>query len=373
MSYLERERQTLESLLPGLDAALAELPLELSERPGSPAIELFREAGGVGLLVPHQHHGMGASALEAVRVQRALGSRSPSLAVATTMHHFSMATLVALSEDGTGLEWMLMEGLTKDRQIMASGFAEGHPNRSILTPTLVARPEGDGVRLSGSKKPCSLSQSMDLLTASVVLPGSDGPQMAVALVPAKSDGVSVRPFWRSSVLAGAESDEVVLDDVFVPGDLIVRTEAALGELDDLQTMGFVWFEMLMSASYIGAASALVERALACSAPSAVRVALAADLEAAALLVEGVARSLMLGESVDETLLSSLHARYAVQASLARVAPAAAEVLGGMSFVQSDDVATLVASTLGLQFHPPARLRMADALLASWEGRSLNVL
>jgi hypothetical protein len=39
---------------------------------------------------------------DAVRIQRAVGSRSPSLAVATTMHHFSVASLVELTAAGNG-------------------------------------------------------------------------------------------------------------------------------------------------------------------------------------------------------------------------------------------------------------------------------
>jgi len=35
--------------------------------------------------------------LQALHIQRAVGSRAPSLGVATTMHHFSAATLIAMS------------------------------------------------------------------------------------------------------------------------------------------------------------------------------------------------------------------------------------------------------------------------------------
>ena len=76
---------------------------------------------------------------------------------------------------------------------------------------------------------------MDLLTASVQVPRLDGhgDQLAVAMIPAQSDGVSVTPFWSSFVLAGAESDQVSVDDVLVPAELLVRTEVSEGEhLDD---------------------------------------------------------------------------------------------------------------------------------------------
>src|SRR4051794_41265122 len=101
---LARERATLERLLPGLDAELAKLPLDELERPGGPALPLFREAGGPSLLIPRASEGLGAMPLEAVDGQRAVGSRAPSLAIATTMHHFSLATLVEGGRRGQGPE-----------------------------------------------------------------------------------------------------------------------------------------------------------------------------------------------------------------------------------------------------------------------------
>ena len=97
MRVLENERSVLERYLPGLDARLAATPFMDLESPGSPGIAMYRAAGGAGLLIPTIHRGGGATALDAARLTRALAARSPSLAVATTMHQFSVASLVALA------------------------------------------------------------------------------------------------------------------------------------------------------------------------------------------------------------------------------------------------------------------------------------
>jgi alkylation response protein AidB-like acyl-CoA dehydrogenase len=99
MSFLRQERATLEKVLPGLDAALAGIPLMEMERPGNPSIPVFRQLGGPGLLIPAKLGGRGASPLEAARAQRAIASRAPSLAVATTMHQFTIASFSALVLD----------------------------------------------------------------------------------------------------------------------------------------------------------------------------------------------------------------------------------------------------------------------------------
>src|SRR5450631_4145704 len=94
MNFLLQERAILEELLPGLDTALSGFELMEMERPGNPSIAAFREHGGPGLLIPRDLGGRGANPLQALRAQRAIASRAPSLTVATTMHHFTIATVL---------------------------------------------------------------------------------------------------------------------------------------------------------------------------------------------------------------------------------------------------------------------------------------
>ncbi|MGP2440263.1 acyl-CoA dehydrogenase [Streptomyces sp. JW3] len=377
MRFLERERTTLAKLLPDLDPALRETPLMELERPGSPGIRLFRDSGGPGLLVPESHRGRGATALDALRVQRAIGSRSPSLAVATTMHHFSMATLVGLGGLGDGLEWMLIEGVAADNRIMASGFAEGRAGTGILDPSMTAEVTPDGIRVNGVKRPCSLAHSMDILTASVLIPREDGKgdELAIALVPAESAGLSVSGFWSSAFLAGAESEQVTLTDVLVPPELMLRTAAtAAGEnLDELQTAGLIWFQVLMTGSYLGAASALVERVLLNDRiPEHERVRLFVETEAAMATAEGVARRIDSGDLGESALAQALYTRYGVQDALGRIVPRAVELLGGLNFMTSDEVGHLAASANGLALHPPARTRMTGPFSAYLADRPLTI-
>lgn len=375
--FLGTEREVLERLLPGLDQKLGGLELAVLERPGSPALEAFRAAGGTGLLVPAEHGGLAAGALAAVRVQRAVGARAPSLAVASTMHHFSVAGLVEASRQSTGFEWMMLAAIAKRQLLVASGFAEGRCGQSVLSPTMRAERQDGRVVVSGAKKPCSLSRSMDLLTASVELPAAGGepPQLAIALIPRGTPGLRVEPFWGSFVLAGAESDEVVLDRVELLPDLVVATRStAERPLDDLQATGFVWFELLMSGSYLGVASALVERVLADGrADSALRADAAGQVDAAMLAVEGVARALDAGAPADEELLASaLLVRFAAQDAIARVVPRCVESLGGLAYIGSDEVAYLASAAAALGFHPPSRARTAAALCDFYAGRPLRV-
>ncbi|AXX30985.1 acyl-CoA/acyl-ACP dehydrogenase [Actinosynnema pretiosum subsp. pretiosum] len=375
MRFLQREHDTLEALLPGLDKALGAFTLSELEQRGGPGIAALREAGGSGLLVPAEHGGLGASARDAVRVTRAIATRSPSVAVAATMHNFSVASLVTLAATSTGFEWLLLDAVARDKRMMSSAFAEGRTGQGVLTPTMSARRAEGGWLVSGSKKPCSLSASMDLITASVALHHEDGTTgLGIAVIPAEAPGISVRPFWNSPVLAGAESDEVVLADVLVPDELVVKPVLdPETNLDDLNTTGLIWFNLLVSAVYLGVASALVARLLDSGrGDAATRVDLVSDLESAAFALDRVAWGVDTGSVGNDALADALTARYSLQRTSRRVVGTAVELLGGMAFVSSPDVALLAASVHALAFHPPGRLSTVDAMGRYHGGAPLRV-
>jgi alkylation response protein AidB-like acyl-CoA dehydrogenase len=377
MRFMVQERRTLESFLPGLDAELAETPLEELEAPDNDAIERFRRAGGPGLLVPKDHRGLGASPVEAVRAQRAVGSRAPSLAVATCMHHFSAATLVELWEREKGIEWMLLQAIAERGLLLASGFAEGVRGQGVLKPTMEASRRNGKVVISGVKRPCSLSRAMDIITTSLVIRGDNGheDEFAVALVSADLPGIEVTPFWGAGVLSGAQSDAVTLSDVAVEEDLVITMGSADAPvLDEIQVAGFLWFELLISASYLGMASALAERVLQEErGEPGDRVGVAGALEAAMAGLEGVALQ-MNDESVsrEDLLTRALVCRYATQDAINRSVASAVELLGGTAFIKSSDVGYIAAVSRALGFHPPSRSRAAASVSDALRGEQLQL-
>jgi alkylation response protein AidB-like acyl-CoA dehydrogenase len=373
MNFLRAERDCLERHLPGLDKALAERPLLELEQPDNDGLSFFRQARGPALLVPEAYGGVGASLADAVRIQRAIGSRSPSLAVASTMHHFSVASLVELTAAGGGFEWAMLQAIADNNWLLSSGFAEGRAGQHILAPTMTAVTVDGGLRVNGTKKPCSLTWSMDLMSASVQVEGSDGApgRMAIILIPAATEGVERNRFWRSWVLAGAESDEVVLRDVFVP-DALVFYPVEGPSMDPVQARGFVWFELLISASYLGAASGLAERVIGMERGNADdRALLAIELESAAAGLERAAATTG-AEPMDAELARALYVRYAAERAIERAVMAASATAGGMAFVGSSEVAYLLAASRALAFHPPSRAGASEPLARHLAGGELSL-
>jgi len=363
MHFLHRERDALERLLPGLDAALADLSLDVTERQGNPSLALFRDHGGTDLLIPPRLGGLGATPHEVLHIQRALGSRSPSLAVAVAMHQFAVATL---------LEWYALEALPELEALLrrivagqlylASAFSEGRTGASILSSQMQVELIACGLRISGTKKPCSLAQSMDLLTVNVLLPALPGQDrtLVLALIPAKAMGLQRRPVWNALGLAGAESEEVVLDRVEVPWDRVYRYSGR-GTSVVVQHRSVLWFELLIAGAYLGAGSALVERVLLARAGSSTeRMTLAGELETALAALECVALGLKEGQHGPDDEVQALLVRFGVQQGLERVCSLAGELLAGTA-VSPAEVACLLASARGLAFHPPPRASIAPTL------------
>jgi len=176
------------------------------------------------------------------------------------------------------------------------------------------------------------------------------------------------------VLGGAQSDEVRLTDVLVPEELVIRTEPEdPHRLDDLQTAGFTWFEMLATSVYVGGASTLVELALARSRGTVTdRAEALVQLEAAAGLVEGAARAISDGVSGDDAVAAVLVARFAAQRALNTAVDIAAELLGGIAFMQSSEIGYLVAAVRPLAFHPPSRTATAQPLVDYYLGQPLQL-
>jgi alkylation response protein AidB-like acyl-CoA dehydrogenase len=225
-----------------------------------------------------------------------------------------------------------------------------------------------GVLLSGSKKPCSLATSMDLLTASYVRATAAGDELMVALVPARSPGLTRHAFWNNRALAGAQSDEVRLQDVNVPNRMLFSAglKQALGEV---QIVGFVWFELLMSASYLGACSGFVEQVIQRERWTAAdRMELACGLQLCMSALEGISAEFAQdGCSLDDLLPRLLLLRYELERHICRISDLAHEMLGGVSFIQSEESSLWLLSCRGLRFHPPARISMVANLATYLRG------
>ncbi|MGF0313746.1 hypothetical protein [Rhodococcus sp. IEGM1428] len=305
-------------------------------------------------VAPENLGGLGFTSAEAYDMQVRLGSYSPSLAAATTMHHVSIQTLVSHATRAPDEEVEVIRAVVGANSVFASAFSEGKPYSSVFDPKFSFEKKGETFVLNGRKAPCSLARSMTFAMTS----GRDrenGMRM-VALVPNSTQGLSTQPFWHSNVLAAAESDALVFENVEVPAELVFRQDVS--EDDALSELfGYFLFGLLISASYVGASFRLVDelaqRPLAdVKAKQLARISAAFDLHDRQL--RGLAERADQCPASEVAALSTdlLLARMALRRTIDEWFSTIMELIGGMGFIQ-DSPATRLALTLqAYRFHPP---------------------
>jgi alkylation response protein AidB-like acyl-CoA dehydrogenase len=365
----------LEKIQPELHRALVETDPSTLESDGGPAVELFVSSGAPRLLVPRLDGGAGATAADAVSIQCAVGHLAPSLAVGTAMHHFTVSTLLEAAKNGSETDRNFLKSVGKDNLLLASGFAEGNTAQGILAPTMSAQKLSNGYALNGTKKPCSLARSMDYLTASVNVEGKDGHEIALALIPSKSAGLTVENFWNAPVLRAAESDAVVLNDLVVTNDQLVRLgrpgDAAVNRV---QQAGFLWFELLITAAYVGIASRVIDEVVQENRGTAIeQVKLIASIESSMSSLGLISQELDHSGANPDLLRRVLLCRYAIQSALVPAVASAVELLSGMRYISGDPLIHLFAPAVScLPYHPAGLRSTAQALIDAQSGELLRI-
>jgi alkylation response protein AidB-like acyl-CoA dehydrogenase len=98
----------------------------------------------------------------------------------------------------------------------------------------------------------------------------------------------------------------------------------------------------------------------------------AQIEAQAAAIDGIAYAMEAGEDREPLLARALAMRFTAQGVIESVAMRCAEMLGGMAFMESPDVAYLLAACRAMAFHPPGRLYATRALDQYSLGGSLDL-
>ncbi|RFA29212.1 acyl-CoA dehydrogenase [Alkalilimnicola ehrlichii] len=366
---IQEARAATEQYLPGLIAELKHQGLmQLEHAEPAQLCQLFRRSNAAGLLIPQQYGGLGASPRDTINVLRAVGSLCPSLAVMMTMHHHTIATIVQLGGIIPAAE-DLLRSIANNQLLLASAFAEGKPGSPIFNSSLKASAVDGGFVLRGTKKPCTMSHDMDVIVAGVACTDTGGvDHQGFAVIFAEGANITREPFWKTPILRATDSNALIFNDVFVPDEMVLLAEGANAEeieasAQEASISGLCWFQLMVGASYLGAASALVELLVCKRGVQDTHLAqLAIELEGAHQALLGTAGTLEQRQEADAGLYSqALCSRFSVQAAIERASNLAVELLGGMSFIESEQVSYLLAASRAIGFHPISRTAAAPTL------------
>jgi alkylation response protein AidB-like acyl-CoA dehydrogenase len=351
--------------LPELADQLESLGLMAAEDPATNVVGLWKEHDGPRLTAPKELGGLGATCVETLELQRGVGYLSPSLAAASTMHYLSVAGLADFAQTADEETVSLIKSLIENRTVFASGFSEGTIAGSVFRPTMEATPVDGGYTVTGSKKPCSLADSMDCIMASAVL--DDTKQRAIMLIWNGSPGLRVTPLWTSAPLSGAQTQEVIFQDVLVPSELMMVSDVEDPDGRN-EKSGYVLFGLIITAGYVGAATRLaLKLADRPGFTDADFVELFAPVEGVWRALQMVAERYDAGDRSDELFADLLWVRLGLRDQLQTTAARLVSRVGGVAFATDPEIAYLASCISAYSFHPPT-LRESGTFLLDHELR-----
>ncbi|MBT2372560.1 acyl-CoA dehydrogenase family protein [Pseudomonas fluorescens] len=335
--------------------------LDLERGEAKRLADMFRRVGQPGLTIAKELGGGGVGAASMARLHTWVGAHCPSLAIMMTMHHHTVAGMMASRSFFPDIQGLLRI-VARDKLLVASGFSEGRAHAHILESKMTVEKTLDGYLVNGSKKPCTMTYNFDAITFGVNYIDPKGQtHIGIGVGFAGDSSIERKKFWSVPHLQAADSHEVTFNNLMVPESMMCFSTAVDDQLDDAQHgMGdnwlAIWFQLLASASYLGMASALASRALSYNKGSQDdRAMLLIDLQGATMALRGLAGSIDENRFLRSDLARAQATRFSIQEAVNRISTRAFEILGGMAFMSSEEVAYLLVVTRLLAFHPTSKL------------------
>ncbi|WP_438318226.1 acyl-CoA dehydrogenase family protein [Streptomyces sp. HUAS TT3] len=343
---------------------------------GADRIRDLTASGYAALPVPCEFGGAGASLVEVASAQRALGMADPSAAIALNMHAFTVGLMADYWRRHRDSSWMLLEGIARTGALVASAFAEPGGSPNFMSSRSEAVPTGKGYRVSGVKFPCSLATTATLVCLTARVAGTD--DTILALCPRSSPGLTVEGEWASLGMTTSDTAGLVLRDVEVDDRLVFHRGPA-DVIDDNVISGMVWFAVLLSATYHGVLSSLLDvayRQVAGAGTYGARTALLGRATRELLALGGACRQL--GREVESGAVAgraALAAAVGLRATLSdtrdRVLAAVTPVIGSRLYGRGQAAASLLVDSLAVHHHPPSLLTCDDVVGAFCTGREIS--
>lgn len=314
----------------------------------------LREAGLLKAAVPTELGGDGATLAELTALQRELARHCGSTALASSMHQHVVAfTAWRHRRQLPGAEATLRRVAEEGILLVSTGGGDyTHPRGTAV------KVDG-GYRVSGHKRFASQSGNGHVMSTMFVLDDPEqGRRVLNMAVPVAGDGVTVADNWNTLGMRGTASNDIVVEDVFVPDEKVLANRP-FGVVDEpLQVISQIAFP-IVTGVYLGVAEAAFDAARA-----------AAEVRSGDVLVQrqiGLMRQRLQVASwaldgalaaVGDDPAPSRPAYLAVMSAKAEVARAAIEVCdlamdvaGGGAFFKGSVIERCYRDVRAIGFHP----------------------
>jgi len=316
--------------------------------------DALQDAGLLRAAVPVELGGDGAGVAELAALQRELAHHCGATALASAMHQHVVAFTAWRYRRGLpGAEATLRRVAEEGILLVSTGGGDyTHPRGEAV------RVEG-GFRVTGRKRFASQSSHGTVMSTMFVYQDPErGRRVLNMALPIHADGVSVADTWDTLGMRGTASDDIVVEDVFVPAERVLA-DRPYGVVDPpLQVISQIAFP-IVSAVYLGVAEAAYAAAVDAAAGRAddATVQRQVGLMRQRILVAGWALdgvvAMVGGDPVPaaETFLAVMAAKREVVRGAVEVCDLAMEVAGGSAFFRGSVIERCYRDVRAGAFHP----------------------
>ncbi len=319
------------------------------------AYDALRDAGLLKAAVPTELGGDGATVAELTALQRELGRHCGATALASSMHQHVVAFTAWRYRRGLpGAEATLRRVADEGILLVSTGGGDyTHPRGEAV------KVDG-GYRVSGHKRFASQSGNGTVMSTMFVYDDpAQGQRVLNVAVPIAAEGVRVADNWNTLGMRGTASNDILVEDVFVPDERVLANRP-YGVVDPpLQVISEVAFPII-SGAYLGIAEAAYGAALTAAAAKAESPLVQRQLGRMKhrLRVASWALDGALGTLGDDDVTPSHEAYLAVMMAKAEVAEAgievcdlAMDVAGGPAFFKGSVIERAYRDIRAIKFHP----------------------
>jgi len=313
--------------------------------------EKFFSAG-----IPSELGGGGATYAALCDVVRVFGRHCGSTALAFAMHTHPILVNVFKYRRGDEAAKYVLRKLADGGLAIANTGA----NDWLGSSGTATRVDG-GFRVSARKRFVSGGPGADMLITSAVCKTPHGEDVLHFAVPMTSDGVEIADNWRTLGMRGTGSNDVMLDNVFVPDTAIVARRPA-GAWHPLWDAVLPTALPLITAAYVGLAESAANLAVDAARRQPQDYARTVGEMLNALSVAQLALEDMIRRNDEHgfepslALTDNVLARKAIAAQAVKTTvEIAAELVGGPGFFKGHAMERIVRDIRAMEFHPlPAR-------------------
>ena len=313
---------------------------------------LLREEGLVQAGVPRELGGGGAEVPELAEMLRILGRACGSTALAFSMHTHQVAIPAWRwrHQKATAVEPLLKRVAAEQLILLSSGGSDW------IGGSGKAEKVDGGYRVTARKVFTSGAEAGNILMTGAIHEADDGSRTVIHFgAPMKTAEVRIEQTWRTLGMRGTASNDVVIENLFIP-DASVAFSRTAGEWHPVfQIIATIAFPLIY-AVYLGVAESARDIAIATAkgkphADAHLAGRMDTELRAAQLahrwMLDAVARNAPSAETVNEVMIGrSLVARHAIAA-----VELAMELAGGASFYRKTGLERRFRDIQGARYHP----------------------